>query len=61
MSYQGDLLVQTEPLALHEITELEVWLSALEEDVALFGTTPQDENLLARIRAKLAAAVPNSQ
>ncbi len=53
MSHLSALLEQKAPLEPHEVDDLQVWLACLEDDVATFGTTPQDENLMARIRAKI--------
>lgn len=56
MSGLHNLLKRSEPLEAHEISELKDWLSALEEDVAIFGATPQDENLMLRIQGKIVMA-----
>lgn len=49
----GNLLSQERPLERDEIAALEQWLAVLNEDVSLYGETPEDRERIARIEAKL--------
>ena len=53
MSYLDALLVQKEPLELHEVTDLKNWLATLEEDCDLLGETPEDTNRMNAIKKKI--------
>lgn len=47
------LVTQQAPLERHEVTQLEDWLSALEEDCACFGATGEDRVRMSGIRNRI--------
>lgn len=56
MTYHQTLLTQFAPLEAHEVASLREWLSALKEDVELFGATPEDTARIARIESRIEGA-----
>ncbi|MBR2689190.1 MAG: hypothetical protein IKE42_15160 [Aquamicrobium sp.] len=54
MSYMQDLLDREGPLEPHEVADLSQWLETLRDDCSYFGSTPEDDARMARIRAKIA-------
>lgn len=54
MSHLRALLTKVEPLERHEREDLREWWRALAEDVRTFGATPEDRQVMASIKRRLA-------
>lgn len=52
-SYLQRLLTQAEPLEADELVSLRDWLAVLEDDVEMFGPTPDDERRMTAIKARI--------
>ena len=53
MSFLMQLLTQVAPLEPFETAELERYLVALQEDVAIFGCTQEDEALMLALKRRI--------
>lgn len=54
--YLSNLLKQTTPLELHEISDLRAWLTTLQGDCEMFGETPEDTQRMDRIKRRIEEA-----